>query len=308
MKLYRLLHLMNLLVNSDKTTIKKLSEELEVSRRTIYRDLETLTMAGFPIVSYAGYGGGITIADGYKFDKCLLSNEDWENILIGLNTIKTMGDTEKIEYLIGKIAPKNIEAINEQSDIIIDMAQWYNDDTQELIIRIRSAINNKSVIYIEYQTKSSSTKRKVEPYKLIFKEREWYLYAYCLLREDFRLFKINRISFYKILPDNFIPKKVVIPSLEIDDSKKIYVDEAPNKYHIILEFELQDKEFLIEALGALNFKIIDNKGIIDFQTSNLDYTVNMVISLQNKVKVISPDLLYERVMNIIDKMKNLYER
>ena len=110
------------------------------------------------------------------------------------------------------------------------------------------------------------------------------------------------------MPDNFIPKKVVIPSLEIDDSKKIYVDEAPNKYHIILEFELQDKEFLIEALGALNFKIIDNKGIIDFQTSNLDYTVNMVISLQNKVKVISPDLLYERVTNIIDKMKNLYER
>ncbi|MEM1486230.1 hypothetical protein V6615_15380 [Oscillospiraceae bacterium PP1C4] len=75
-------------------------------------------------------------------------------------------------------------------------------------------------------------------------------YAYCLLREDFRLFKINRISFYKILPDNFIPKKVVVPSLEIDDTKKIYGNKAPNKYHVILEFKLQDKEFLIEALDT----------------------------------------------------------
>ncbi len=308
MKLYRLLHLMNLLVNSDKTTINKLSEELEVSRRTIYRDLETLTMAGFPIVSYAGYGGGITIADGYKFDKSLLSIEDWENILTGLNTVKTVGDTEKIEYLIGKIAPKNIEAINTESDIIIDMAQWYDDDAQELISCLRSAISNKRLVYIEHQTKSSSTKRKVEPYKLIFKERDWYLYAYCLLREDFRLFKVNRISFYKILPETFIPRKASIPSLEIDTRKRIFVNEAPTKYHVLLEFELQDKEFLVEALGALNFKIVDEKGLIDFKTSNLDYTVNLVISLQDKVKVISPDLLYERVTNIIDKMKKLYER
>lgn len=188
------------------------------------------------------------------------------------------------------------------------MAQWYDDDAQELISCLRSAISNKRLVYIEHQTKSSSTKRKVEPYKLIFKERDWYLYAYCLLREDFRLFKVNRISFYKILPETFIPRKASIPSLEIDTRKRIFVNEAPTKYHVLLEFELQDKEFLVEALGALNFKIVDEKGLIDFKTSNLDYTVNLVISLQDKVKVISPDLLYERVTNIIDKMKKLYER
>ena len=178
MKLYRLLHLMNILVNNDKVTIKQLSEKLEVSRRTIYRDLETLTMAGFPIVSYPGYDGGITVAEGYKLDKCLLSLEDWENILTGLNTIKTMGDTEKIEYLIGKIAPKNIETINQQSDIVIDLSQWYDDDTQDLIIGIRNAIGNKQLVSIEYISKISSTVRTIEPYKLVFKERDWYIYAY----------------------------------------------------------------------------------------------------------------------------------
>ena len=98
MKLYRLLHLMNILVNNDKVTIKQLSEKLEVSRRTIYRDLETLTMAGFPIVSYPGYDGGITVAEGYKLDKCLLSLEDWENILTGLNTINGSSKPKPIQH------------------------------------------------------------------------------------------------------------------------------------------------------------------------------------------------------------------
>lgn len=305
MKLYRLLHLMNILVNNDKVTIKQLSEKLEVSRRTIYRDLENLTMAGFPIVSYPGYDGGITVAEGYKLDKCLLSLEDWENILTGLNTIKTMGDTEKIEYLIGKIAPKNIETINQQSDIVIDLSQWYDDDTQDLISGIRNAIGNKQLVSIEYISKISSTVRTIEPYKLVFKERDWYIYAYCLLRMDFRLFKLNRISAYEIMVDNFIPRQVAVPSFALKN--ELHEKDNNTQYRIVLEFALENKEFLLQALGALNFKIADNKGIIDFNTTNLDYAVNLIISLQDKIKVISPPILQERVLQTINKMKKLYE-
>ncbi len=296
---------MNILVNHDKVTVKQLSEKLEVSRRTIYRDLEDLTMAGFPIVSYSGYDGGITVAEGYKLDKCLLSLEDWENILTGLNTIKTMGDTEKIEYLIGKIAPKNIETINQQSDIVIDLSQWYDDDTQDLIVSIRNAISNKQLISIEYISKMSSTVRTIEPYKLVFKEKDWYIYAYCLLRMNFRLFKLNRISAYKIMTDNFIPRQVTVPSLAFKN--ELYERGNNAQYRIVLEFALEDKEFLLQTLGALNFKITDNKGIIDFSTTNLDYILNLTISLQDKVKVVSPPILRERVLQAINKMKKLYE-
>lgn len=296
---------MNILVNNDKVTIKQLSEKLEVSRRTIYRDLETLTMAGFPIVSYPGYDGGITVAEGYKLDKCLLSLEDWENILTGLNTIKTMGDTEKIEYLIGKIAPKNIETINQQSDIVIDLSQWYDDEAQDLIVGIRNAISNKQLVSIEYISKISSTVRTIEPYKLVFKERDWYVYAYCLLRMDFRLFKLNRISAYEITTDYFVPRQVTVPSFALKNG--LYEKGNNVQYRIALEFALENKEFLLQALGALNFKITDNKGIIDFITTNLDYMVNLIISLQDKVKVVSPPILQERVLQTINKMKKIYE-
>lgn len=299
---------MNILANNEKTTIKYLSEKLEVSRRTIYRDLEDLTMAGFPVVSTPGYGGGISIAEGYRFDKNLLTLEDWEQIIIGLNAIKTMGDNEKIEYLIGRIAPKDIQTINEQSDIMVDLSQWYDDDAQELFVNIRSAINNRQLLSINYQAKTSSTHREIEPYKLIFKERDWYLYAFCRLRNAFRLFKVNRISSYELMNTFFIPQKIVPPSFEGLVERQIFQKAAKNKYHVILEFDLQDKEFLIQVLGALNFKTTENKGIIDFQTTNIEYTANLIISLQDKVKVISPPELYEKVLSTIYKMKILYER
>ena len=308
MKLYRLLHLMNILANNEKTTIKYLSEKLEVSRRTIYRDLEDLSMAGFPIVSTPGYGGGISIVEGYRFDKNLLTSEDWEQILTGLNAIKTMGDNEKIEYLIGRIAPKDIQTINEQSDIVVDLSQWYDDDAQDLFVDIRSAINNKQLLSIDYQTKTSSTHREIEPYKLIFKERDWYLYAFCRLRDAFRLFKVNRISSYELVNTYFIPRKIAIPSLEGLVDRQIFQKAAKNKYRVILEFDLKDKEFLIQALGALNFKATGGKGIIDFQSTNIEYTANLIISLQDKVKVVSPPELYEMVLSTICKMKKIYER
>lgn len=308
MRLYRLLHLMNILANSEKITISCLAEKLEVSKRTVYRDLESLSMAGFPIVSTPGYGGGISVVDGYRFDKNLLSVEDWQQILSGLNAIKTMGDNEKIEYLIGRIAPKNIEMINEQSDIIIDLSQWYDDDTQELIINIRKAISNRQLLMIDYQTKLSLTHREVEPYKLVFKERDWYMYAFCRLRDDFRLFKVNRISSYSVINSCFIPRKIVNPGLDGLDERTLIQNERGKKYHVILEFELCDKEFLIKILGALHFTGTENKGIIDFETTDIDHIANLIISLQDKVKVVAPEELYNRVFNIICKMKNLYKR
>lgn len=161
---------------------------------------------------------------------------------------------------------------------------------------------------IDYQTKLSSTHREVEPYKLVFKERDWYLYAFCRLRDDFRLFKVNRISSYSVINSCFTPRQIVNPSLDRLDERTLLQNEMGKKYHVIPEFELCDKEFLIKALGALHFKGMENKGIIDFETTDIDHVANLIISLQDKVKVVAPKELYNKVFNIICKMKNLYKR
>ena len=122
---------------------------------------------------------------------------------------------------------------------------------------------------------------------------------------DFRLFKLNRISAYEITTDYFVPRQVTVPSFALKN--ELYEKGNNVRYRIALEFALENKEFLLQALGALNFKITDNKGIIDFITTNLDYMVNLIISLQDKVKVVSPPILQERVLQTINKMKKIYE-
>lgn len=305
MKIDRLLGIINLLVNNERITVGKLAETLEVSKRTIYRDINTLTAAGFPVISYSGYNGGIGVIDGFKFDKRLLSREDWEQIIVGLNAISTFAPDKNIGSLINKIAPPDIESINEHSDIIIDMTQWFDDDTQKMINDIRQAIKTHLCINIKYHTAGAMSEREVEPYKLIFKESNWYLYAYCRLKNNFRLFKINRIGHYT-LTEIFEPKREIpVPNMKFQQF--LPQDKKVVEQHVRLEFDLANKEFLIDKLGALNIREENGIGIIEYYTCSLENTANLVISLQDKVKVVSPQPLYDRVVSIIDNMKKVYE-
>lgn len=244
-KIYRLLSLISVLTNNDKITISELANKLEVSKRTIYRDLESLTIAGIPIVSYSGYNGGISIAEDFKIDKNVLSTNDIKNILLGLNSILALEEDKEVKYLISRLMPKEMRSINEESDIIIDLSNWYKDDfSQNMINTFRKAIVNMQYVYLDYHSKSIVTERKIEPYKLVFKETDWYLYAYCLMREDFRLFKLTRISAYKLSTDTFdnlrdidIDKICHLPSNR-GNHKSDSVKEQ-----IILECRSCDKEF-----------------------------------------------------------------
>ena len=87
MKLDRLIGILSILLQRDKVTSQELAEKFEVSRRTILRDIESINVAGIPIVSEQGQGGGISIMDGYKIDRTLLSSGDMQAILSGLRSL-----------------------------------------------------------------------------------------------------------------------------------------------------------------------------------------------------------------------------
>lgn len=309
MKVYRLLSIINLLVNYNKLTVSQLADKLEVSKRTVYRDLDSLTMAGIPIVSYSGYNGGISICEDYILNKNVLSTNDIKNILIGLRGILSIGEAKEIKYLISRLIPKELHNINEESDIIIDFSNWYNDDfSQKLVNSLRKAIANQQYVHLTYYSRSIVTKRKIEPYKLVFKESDWYLYGYCLTREDFRLFKLTRISSYKILNDTFKRKRnIKIGKLCCFPIKKQNINPDSIKWWIRLECNIEYKEFIIEKFSAENLKWINNKLLLEFTSNNLEHIADLVISLQNKVKVIEPLELQNLVINKIENIYKIYE-
>lgn len=309
MKVYRLLSIINLLVNNDKMTVSELADKLEVSKRTIYRDLDSLTMAGIPIISYSGYNGGISVSEEFILNKNLLSTNDVKNILLGLNSILSIDEDKEIKYLISRLMPKEMQKINEESDIIIDLSNWYSDDfSQNMVNSFRKAIANQQYVYLVYHSRSITTERKIEPYKLIFKENDWYLYGYCLTRNDFRFFKLTRISTYKVLNNTFQNKRNInTDKLCCIPAKNNYSKRNSTNWCIKLECNIDYKEFIIEKFSAENLKWENDKLMLNYTSNNLEHTADLVISLQDKVRVIQPFELQNIVIQKIKKMYKVYE-
>ena len=193
MQINRLFEIIYILLDKKTVTSKELAERFEVSSRTIYRDIETLSSAGIPIYMSRGKGGGISLLPNFVLNKTLITDDEKEDILSSLKAVSAINlcksDTaiKKLGCLFGESNTDWIE---------VNFSSWANaqNDT-EIFNTIKSAILEKQVISLCYASaKGQNTKRVVEPLKLCFKSGAWYLYGYCKSRCDYRFFKLRRIS------------------------------------------------------------------------------------------------------------------
>ena len=311
MKIDRLLGILNILVNTDRITIKELAERFEVSKRTVFRDLDTLNKSGIPIVTYSGIGGGVSVVEGYKHKKSIFSRNDIKNIFTALSGLMSINRNNDLINLMAKIIPEETKTMYSESDYLIDLSSWFQDSiTQKKVTDLHEAIENHKCICIEYISKSSRKMRIIHPYKLVFKQSYWYLYGFCEENNEFRLFKINRIVSYKIMNINFNCK-----SIEKIDFKNnfgaalFHPQDSRTLYNVRLEYDIINEFFLTDKIDAKFFQRKSNEenGCIIFQVSDLDWTADLVISMQDKVKVISPLQLKEKVKLRIKKMKEIYK-
>lgn len=309
MKIDRLLSILNILITNDKITANELADRLEVSKRTIFRDIDTLNMAGIPVVSYPGIGGGLGVLPGYKIDKNIFSLDDIKNILTGLLALQSMGDKTKINHLITKISPQTQNELQEVGEIMIDFSSWFSEGNfQQMMEDFRQSIIQHQVVSINYHSKSILSERKVEPYKLIFKYSFWYLYGYCYKRNAFRMFKLKSISTYEVLSDSFEPKTIEELKLNFDfEASYAKPTKDSPLQEIVLEYDIKDKMYLIDKLGAYNVKGDTDSGLIIFHSSNLEWVADFVVNLQDKVKVLQPQSLLDNVKVKIEKMNKLYK-
>jgi predicted DNA-binding transcriptional regulator YafY len=169
-----------------------LAERFEVSSRTIYRDIETLSSAGIPVYMSKGKGGGISLLPDFVLNKAVITDEEKEDILSSLKAVnavnlnKTDTALKKLSSLFGESNTDWIE---------VDFSSWANAQNEtETFNIIKSAILSKRVVSFSYASaKGQQTSREVEPLKMCFKSGAWYLYGYCMSRCDFRFFKLRRI-------------------------------------------------------------------------------------------------------------------
>ena len=204
----RLLQILFILLEKGSVTAPELAEKFEVSARTIYRDIDALSAAGIPVYAVRGKGGGIFIQENYVLDRTLFSDTEQREILLALQSLTLTAGSET-SPLVSKLS---MLFKKEQLDWMeIDFSDWTGLRTH-LFDELQRAILSKKVIQISYlSSKGQFTERELEPLKLVFRDKAWYLYAFCRLRDECRLFKITRMRDLRVLSEVFhreIPKKV----------------------------------------------------------------------------------------------------
>ncbi len=212
MKNNRLFRLLYLLLEKGTHTAPALAEALEVSVRTVYRDVEALSMAGVPIYTSPGKGGGICLLSSYTVDKALLSDDEQNQILFAIQSLQ-LAD-QQVDALLSKLGAAFQKPAS--SWIAVDFSRWgFQKTDHERFTLLKEAILQREVLHLTYCGAAGETsERNIHPLRLMFKNKCWYLQAYCERAQDHRVFKISRIVQLTPTERHFEQDTAPIPPLE----------------------------------------------------------------------------------------------
>ena len=302
MKIDRLIGILSILLQKEMTTAPELAEHFEVSRRTINRDIEALCKAGIPIQTSQGAGGGISIMNGYRMDRTLLTSRDMQMILAGLRSLDSVDGSRYYGQLMEKIQAGSSEFVSGRDSILIDLSSWYRDTLPPKIGLVQDAIELRKRIRFDYYSPGGETKREIEPYYLIFKWASWYVYGFCLMRKDFRLFKLNRMD--GIVHEAGFERRDEIPMPELSNEKVF-----PAKGRVKAVFDPSMKWQLVEEYGVRSFKELpDGTLLFEHEYADDDGLIAWMLSCRDKVTVIEPESIRNKLYQITRDIAARYER
>ncbi len=301
MKIDRLIGILSVLLQEEKTTAPELAERFEVSRRTINRDIEDLCKAGIPIQTTQGTGGGISIMSGYRMDRTILTSKDMQMILAGLRSLDSVSGSGYYGQLMEKIQAGSSELISGRDSILIDLSSWYGETLAPKIETMQDAIGERHLVKFRYYAPSGESNRIIEPYYLIFRWSSWYLWGWCLKKKDFRLFKLNRMDKVQKLEKSFECREVSVPDLS---NEKLF----PGGIKVKALFEPDQKWRLVEEFGPSCFtERDDGRLLFAADYTDMDNLINWLLTFGDKAEVLEPKEARERLTRLVQKMTKIYK-
>jgi predicted DNA-binding transcriptional regulator YafY len=308
MKTERLLSIIILLLQQKKLTARELANHFEVSLRTIYRDIDSINLAGIPIVSYQGNEGGYEILSSFKLHNQVLNTNDLHLLGSTLKGISTLFEDLKIKRMVeifDSYQAKN--SSNEQSPLLVDFSKWGlpNKDSK-LLTLLKKAIEQKREIHFTYiDGNSSETIRYVQPASIIVKAGIPYLYAYCLHREDTRLFRVSRIREVTMTKNQFKPSHKV--EIETKDLEKNWMELSATialtlifspKVKVLVEESFSNKQITYIADGYMK---------VDCRFPEGDWVVRFLLSFGIEVEIVEPESMRAKIKSEAKKILEMYE-
>ena len=297
MKDNRLFRILYYILEKEKVTANELADKFEVSVRTIYRDIDSISSVGVPIFTTQGKGGGIKIDNEFILNKSLFDTNEKEQIIAALQGLEKTNEAYKSE-LITKLSA--LFKIKNSNWIEIDFTSWGSNNTyQDLFNALKTAIINKNIISFSYNSsKGEKINRKVKPIRLLFKEQDWYLYGFCLLRNDFRYFKLSRVKDLELLAINYK-----------DDFEEIVLKKEI-KYENMVNIKLKfNKNVAFRVYDEFKEAIVeDEKGNLHVETKipNNFKLYNYIFSFGSNVEILEPKEIKNQFKNMINEIAKKY--
>ena len=207
----RLFQIIQLLRNHKWMTAEQIAQRLEVSTRTIYRDMDDLSLSGVPIIAEAGIGYMLDRA--YNLPPITFSEAELESMLLGARMVQAWSDRQmaaQATYAIERIVsvlPDHLKTAMESIDILVPAFHIFSDVAQNMPL-FRSAIKQQHKIFIQYKTAEGVvSERIIWPLGLFFWGNVWTLVAWCELRQDYRQFRLDRLLQFENTKEKYHAEK-----------------------------------------------------------------------------------------------------
>ena len=295
MKNNRLFKILYYILEKGKVTANELSDKFEVSVRTIYRDIDRLSGAGVPIYCNPGKGGGIFLMNSFVLDKSLLSEAEREDVLLSLQGLEALkGESQALEKL------QSLFQASTENWIRVDFTDWRNQKYQaDLFDIIKQAIFQKCLISFLYRGQEKEETRMVEPLQLLFKSQAWYLYGFCRKKQDFRLFKLSRVSQCQILPETFERKTV-----QLAINKEKVKEELVS---LTLKFDKSQAFRVYEEFSGQIRQDPDGNLLVETEFPKHSSLYSYLLSFLDSVEVLEPLEVRQELAQIVKTISQKYK-
>jgi len=300
MQINRLLEIVYVLLRQKTVTAKELAERFDVSQRTIYRDVDTLSVAGIPIYTEKGKSGGISLLPEFVLNTSILSEREQDEILMALHGLSHVKTDEANKVLDRLSAIFNKTAANW---LEVDFSDWSYDNNY--FNMFKSAILERRIAEFDYYNSyGEKTFRRVEPMQLWFKFKSWYLRAFCLTKRGMRLYKLTRVNNLVVTEEQFPVRD--LPAAEPDNDVQAEHRERSDitiKLRIAPEMTYRVFDEFDEALVE---KQPDGSFIVSRAYSEDNWVYGYVMSFGEYAEVLEPEHLRKIIKEKITKMSEKY--
>ncbi|MGX7205573.1 helix-turn-helix transcriptional regulator [Enterococcus pingfangensis] len=303
MRIERLISMIMILLKKEIVSTQEFAERFGVSKRTILRDVETLSVANIPIYTQRGRNGGIGLLPNYKVDKKLLTAQDIQHLLTALSGVQQLIESPEIQATIAKIQAMQEDQTSPES-LSIQHTSWIGStELKTLAEQLSQAIKKRQLVTFDYFDREGQlSQRTIEPYHLTYKGERWYLQAFSLERQDWRTFRLSRMMHYKISRQTFVPREFQPRSLTLDAS--IY----PVFVLLTLKADQLIRDVLVERFGGGTVTATtQNEFLIEVKLPQNEASFRFLLSLGKHAQIVqSEGTFLAEFKNYLQEVATIY--